>query len=47
MIVKLMAKKKSGKKPKLSERDRGALRRIMKTVREIRIWDLKHRKAAK
>jgi hypothetical protein len=45
-----MAKKRVKKKvvlrhkPKLSARDKAALRRIMKTVRNIKIWNLSHGK---
>jgi hypothetical protein len=37
-----MAKKKLTKKPVLSVRDKATLRRIMKTVRNIKIWNAQH-----
>jgi hypothetical protein len=36
--------KKLKKKPVLSARDKAILRRIMKTVRNIRIWNQQHGK---
>jgi hypothetical protein len=39
-----MASKKLRSKPKLSVRDKATLRRIMKTVRNIRIWQSQHGK---
>jgi len=35
--------KKTKRKPTLSLRDKAALRRIMKTVRNIRVWKLAHK----
>jgi len=37
-----MKTKKLKKKPALSQRDKAQLRRIMKTVRNIRIWKGQH-----
>jgi len=37
-------KKKKMKKPMLSNRDKAHLRRIMKTVRNIRVWKTQHEK---
>jgi len=37
-----MKTKKLKKKPVLSARDKAQLRRIMKTVRNIRIWGTQH-----
>jgi hypothetical protein len=39
-----MASKKLKKKPVLSGRDKAQLRRIMKTVRNIRVWNSQHGK---
>jgi hypothetical protein len=38
-----MSKKKLKSKPKLSVRDKASLRRIMKTVRNIRVWNSQHK----
>ena len=38
-----MAKKKRVSKPALSNADKAALRRVMKKVRAIKIWKLKHK----